>query len=116
MEKYFVKSIEGKLMLASRDIQVGDSIQHAATLNPMIATEAMLEGGFAQSLNYFKVIGEISPGTKWVKEGDEFDEGEVKFMEFIAMMGSDEVSYERFKEFKGDHNYISLKGPCGHFH
>lgn len=69
-----------KLFLCSRDIQVGDEyyneqFEFTKYPNKSIAdssTEMVGENGS------YKVIGEISPDAVWVKEGDKFDEDEVK--------------------------------------
>lgn len=71
---------KGKLFLCSRDIQVGDEyyneqFEFTKYPNKSIAdssTEMVGENGS------YKVIGEISPDAVWVKEGDKFDEDEVK--------------------------------------
>lgn len=66
-----------KLFLCSRDIQVGDMVR--THTNP----DKEFKAGYAEvhrngGGDFYKVIGEISPQAIWVKEGMEFDEGEVK--------------------------------------
>lgn len=65
-----------KLFLCSRDVKIGDK------LYPLEGAEDQNEGAEMTCLQdvavfkrnkAFKVIGEISPDAKWVKEGDEFD-------------------------------------------
>jgi hypothetical protein len=63
-----------KLMLCSRDINVGEMAWHNGELKEV--TEDVLS--FARKFGY-KINGEVSPKAIWVKEGDEFDEHEVYF-------------------------------------
>lgn len=64
-----------KLFLCSRDIQVGDELTHIRT---GLKTKKQL--GKSLSGEWIKVIGEISPDAlAYVKEGDEFDENEIKY-------------------------------------
>jgi hypothetical protein len=119
-----------KLFLCSRDIKVGDkaysdvlkdnierivvpSIQEALELGSIPTLTVGAEG--------YKIIGEISPDAKWVKEGDEFDENEIKIV--IKSKFSHRESYfdteynedserEVFKSLQ----LAEIKGPCGHFH
>jgi hypothetical protein len=84
----FPKFKLAKLFLCSRDIQVGDEIR-----NPQLQLDAewtvvpttkdikdLMEVCLQEALkhNCFKVIGEISPEATFVKEGEEFDEGDFK--------------------------------------
>lgn len=74
-----------KLFLCSRDIQVGDDIQHTSGENGVcdeIIGDALhfsgdIEGHYSSINQWFKVIGKISPDAVWVKEGMEFDKGEL---------------------------------------
>jgi len=114
-----------KLLLCSRDIQVGDMTR--STINPDLDELKALsvndgkvllagEEEFEVELNrVFKVIGEISPEAIWVKEGDEFDEDQVRVCEWDD---GDEfvIPVKEFKEGKQDSYKIEIKGPCGHFH
>ena len=69
--KYKVKSIDGKMMLTSSDIQVGDKYYNQR-LN-LWGDAHVLPSDPADKC--IKVIGEISPDAlSYVKEGDEFDE------------------------------------------
>lgn len=100
-----------KLFLCSRDIKVGDKQIHLpsgeiiSTIHDEIDLELCTVGFKSIGLQpVFKVIGEISPDTTWVKEGDEFDEDEIRNAKGLAAMGAIE------------YNYWEIKGPCGHFH
>lgn len=109
-----------KLFLCSRDIQVGDTVKCHSTkdehkngvydcevrvvdISEEHTVRVTMEG-WEEDLpiprNYLlKVIGEISPEATWVKEGDEFDETEIK----IFRLPWDKVS-------------VRILGPCKHFH
>lgn len=80
-----------KLFLCSRDIQIGDKVQRYfkdKLCNPtevldMQGDKIKMDGGSFTSIwddksLFFKVIGEISREATWIKEGDEFDEDEIK--------------------------------------
>jgi len=117
-----------KLFLCSRDVKVGDTVykeppfnteyelkkQFVGMLwvtdldlenpNPTIVSKEPLKG-------YYKVIGEISPNAKWVKEGDEFDNKE------LALILSDgfNLKFEDIRVWVDDfiRNYpIAIKCPC----
>ena len=78
--KYSAKEIEGKLMLISKDIQVGDTIRYDNLKIPQcFASEMEVLLAKEYKSGAFKVIGHISPEAIWVKENDEFDEKDVKF-------------------------------------
>lgn len=126
MLKYKVKEIEGKLVLTSSDIKIGDKVyyngkEHIVTINSLESARA--------SRNTFKVIGEVSPDALgYVKEGDEFDEDQIQ-RQIYNDSGVD-FPWENYDEDSGvwDENYwysdeltsedkrIQIKGPCGHFH
>ena len=65
-----------KLFLCSRDIQVGDTFHSFSGMS-----ELKWDGKFQLHPDDFKVIGEISNEATWVKEGDEFDESEIKIIQ-----------------------------------
>jgi hypothetical protein len=66
-----------KLFLCSRDIQVNDLVTNIDTGKERnITTKAELSLAQMQIGVLVKVIGEISPEDKWVKEGDEFEEND----------------------------------------
>lgn len=125
------------LFLCSRDIRVGDKVIYkshieshwfkgtvAVYTNSYTAFEEDRDNdGDKESfyINYdskdvYKIVGEISPEASWVKEGDEFDEGEVKIYErkdFSHWDSEDEL--ERNPIWR-TYNNIEILGPCGHFH
>lgn len=83
------EDVIGVLSLCSRDIQAGDKVRALDTPHiEFIWDKGGLEGAVrANSLDlYFKVIGEISPNAIWVKEGDEFEENEVKITNHIKVL------------------------------
>jgi hypothetical protein len=67
-----------KLFVCSRDIQIDDKVYH----DTIIPNEGFIWTKSHQDKmrkdNVFKVIGEVSKGAIWVKEGDEFDEGQMQ--------------------------------------
>lgn len=96
-----------KLFLCSRDIEVGDMFIYVPPDGEgkeltQIATENTIEALKTITFPYWKVIGEISPEARWVKEGDEFNE--------------DEVTEPMFNDVGSHKAYCFIKGPCGHFH
>lgn len=106
MKPYFVKIVPVydkefditvlKPCLCSRDIQVGDiCFIEGGSDSKYTATKDGLQG-------YFKVIGQISSGSLWVREGDEFEENEWK----------EEIGFFETVRIK-----IKIKCPkCNHFH
>lgn len=89
-----------KLFLCSRDIQVGDNYQSPKRFGSKEYIDAYCDGDFFPGS--FKVFGEISTEATWVKEGDEFDESQVR----------------RWTSSIDNHTnpFFKIKGPCGHFH
>lgn len=82
-----------KLFLCSRDIQVGDKVRHTVSGEEVLWTDMDTE--FRSVEMYFKVIGEISPDAlSYVKEGDEFDEKDVKLVVFGTNAGPISSYYE----------------------
>jgi len=69
MKPYFVKELENKLVMCSRDIKFGDTVQHK---NGSIQKNIKIHIELAINQGWFKIIGEISPDSI-VKEGDEFN-------------------------------------------
>lgn len=105
IQMYKAKLIDGKLMLISTDIQVGDKVrsfnypeqEEREVLN--LRTSKKLVGAKDHSeiyhladiqypnevntaavSNFFKIIGKISPEATFVTEGMEFSEDEIKFI------------------------------------
>lgn len=104
-----------KLFLCSRDIQVGDKV-----IDSIDGKEYEVKSGFLPP-EMVKVIGEISPEAKWVKEGDEFlgPEAGVKCEVFPIHDHDDETEEMIFTDKYGkkvDTPIYLIKGPCGHFH
>ena len=76
--------------------------------------------------NCFKVIGKISPGAKWVKENDQFDKADIRYMYYGAIpYGEDmehEITQNQFISKKKIDKYqtaknLEIKCPtCKHFH
>lgn len=104
-----------KLFLCSRDIQIGDKYR--------------ITGGFADDIEFefkegqpkrnsaFKIIGEVSKDATWVKEGDEFDEEDWRWVTY-EWDTEIIISKEKMIGINKKEVPISLqiKGPCGHFH
>lgn len=116
-----------KLFLCSRDIQVGDKI----TLDGISFTEFTrlkeLSKVYAPKFDsYFKVIGEISPEAIWVKEGDEFEEEDIKYsIAIIYNGGTDKIvnyglfTFNKLQKYfdehlwmKENHKYLVCKIKC----
>jgi len=138
---YFDGYKKVKLFLCSRDIQKTDKeiyvhkpdgseatkVELIDIISDKEITAVMFKWGEQTPgtliQNTFKVIGEISPEAKWVKEGDEFDEEEI---EWICDSGDEQrISIWSLRELaKNDgEKFIfpnggtyAVKGPCGHFH
>jgi hypothetical protein len=119
-----------KLFLCSRDIQVGDKIFCPDGNNPTKEWNVIASVGDATASNQvsihlvprgaYKVIGEISPDATWVKEGDKFEEDEIKVLGMLKQpMGShvDWVQFTPTAERKGYTKAVQIKcHNCGHFH
>ncbi len=85
---------KAKLHLCSNDIQINDEVLHLPDTNPKLRFKVLnIENGVADIeyithpenkfighkrewlvSNLFKVLGELSPYAKWVKDGDKFSE------------------------------------------
>lgn len=120
-----------KLFLCSRDIKLYDEVYNPVTNEYETVVKDLYEGGGKRPDNCtdfqeveqcksFKVIGEISKDTIWVKEEDEFDESEVAwrigipYAEDVFCSIGDEDLENLYKEFFKE---IVVKCPtCGHFH
>lgn len=98
--KLYIK--KAKLFLCSRDIQVGDKVRLENGEQVEIVTLTNHEkdtfGVKSDSIwgNYskvFKVVGEVSLGAKWVKEGDEVDENQVGVLYNFVGEDADEELY-----------------------
>jgi hypothetical protein len=63
-----------KLFLCSTDLTIGDEICDSKGNKKIVESQGYIDKlhMLLYSQEVGKVIGEISPGAKWVKEGDEF--------------------------------------------
>lgn len=102
---------KAKLFLCSRDIQVGDNYQSPKRFGSKEYIDAYCDGDFFP--RSFKVLGEISTEATWVKEGDDFDENQVRGWNTIDANIIHEEDFHCKTEWI---NYVQIKGPCGHFH
>lgn len=144
MSKYKAKIIESKLMLISKDIQIGDVIRSSGegdgntnsaygsydiTKEHKVLHESKSGRGWITDtvmltkLTSFKVIGEISPDAlSYVKEGQEFDEEQISEKwygrEYLPL--STWINHSKnYPDLKKEHfvsSFIYIKGPCDHFH
>lgn len=142
-EKKYIQA--AKLSLCSRDIQIGDKFQQNPASFPAYISNCIdVKDGFAicdedrkwTLGTIFKVIGEISLEATWVKEGMEFDEGEVYIKYHVGYeclcektLGYEDENCTHYKGgvnkyvdgcyreiYKSTAYEIKVKGPCGHFH
>lgn len=120
-----------KLFLCSEDIKLNDKYFHdsfcpypdgeIADTNTKVMDAHMMitnEGPDYEGDTSFKVIGQISPDAlSFVKEGDEFDEEDWKWVTYSFDM---EIIIPKDKMIdinQKDHPIsLQIKGPCGHFH
>lgn len=140
MKKYFVKLLNEKLFLCSRDIQVGDKVNNdrrniigaEITSFDSNKTTLMLKGGnlkykfdTAANAECFKVIGEISPDATWVTEWMEFDEEDIDIIYYHPekVSGVREKGYllalKKFPDFyQGYMPFARFRCPSSpkHFH
>ena len=117
-----------KLFLCSRDIQIGDWITNINRQETHVDEELLSTINKGLLPEDFKVIGEISPEAIWVKEGDEFDEDDVRFMiaGYTVFSGDDiernscsetEWIKTKLEKFGTISKYIEIKCPtCKMFH
>lgn len=142
---HYIGARKAKLFLCSRDIKVGDRFFGRSE---QICTKVEMGSGkdyypkemlvwfhddgvdFWQPLKEcYKVIGVISPEAGWAKAGDEFEEEEVRFIDYPGeCMDTEYVPLSEFDSYYRKRGYqkpfpyyilskiIGLKGPCGHFH
>lgn len=92
----FVTELECKkasLFLCSRDIRAGDELYYPDGKGPEIADDTEKHKAWVKQYGLFKVIGEISPNAKWVKEGDEFDYNEVKIWYSCEKMSECDLNF-----------------------
>jgi hypothetical protein len=109
-----------KLFLCSRDIQVGDKVtgengtvgkvSQTFGEDKVVSFNCDWEGD--KPNNAFKVIGEISPNAKWVKEGDEFDEDQISPYECGSCI--DCCNDCQFRDENGSIGgvFMMIKCPC----
>ena len=77
----------------------------------------------------FKVMGLISPEATWVKEGDEFEEDQIKICVdpdnqdnwYVDVPSGkyhddDPIPPSRDNLYTDGTKIVYIKGPCGHFH
>lgn len=137
MDKHFIKETRSsgelssirkvKLFLCSKNIQIGDKIKYLNRNEDMMfegtldkinegyicLVEDKFEDDYHMSYflkHAFKVIGEISPEAEWVKESDEFDEGDLG-----TLLNGEVVAFNHWLP-NAIPKIVSIKGPCGHFH
>lgn len=116
--KTYIEIKKYKLFLCSRDIQVGDRVYNIVSHTTFVVEKIDDSTGevyylahevLSPARNTIKVLGEISPEATWVKEGDEFEESEVK--PSYAYKGRTENNL-LVKEVI----FYRILGPCDHFH
>lgn len=113
-----------KMHLCSRDIEVGDEIWTGLGKNKLVIEDGSegREGGFwthksAVTKYDFKDIGEVSPEARWVVEGDEFTEYDLRRMAIISgSFPMVRLPWIEGRERLGYKMIIELRGPCDHFH
>jgi hypothetical protein len=138
-----------QLWLCSWDIQIGDrmydssrnqygkyngqiELWHTYLVEGKTGKEAIQS---ISTKDLFKVIGEISPAAlEFVKEGDEFDDEQVRVMynfvgedsdyEFFTLEEWPKIVREhlrgsqhaRSRKLLLENPFIAIKGPCNHYH
>lgn len=131
------------LFLCSRDIQIGDKVKWFDNTNDpedIVLDESKYawwtDHGVDNKDRFFKVIGEISPGAVWIKEGDEFEEDAIRILESTLLWSQEKIdscssttynvtrsNYRRFisslegrfEDYK--ETFIKIKCPvCGNLH
>jgi hypothetical protein len=122
---YSTKFIDGKLMLTSSDIQVGDKVyaNYSTEDNSIIINnKTELTLALMSTPKPYKVIGEISEQAIWVKEGDDFNEEDIK-SSYKDSSGATihEQWYSKMKKYDKSRAkcftvLYKIKGPCGHCH
>lgn len=102
-----------KLCLCSYETNPGDICIDGDTYESFVASEITKWYPGA-----FKLIGEISPDAKWVKEEEKFTEEQVRiitrkeFSHFDPTVKSSPAQVI----YKSKVIIIQILGPCGHFH
>lgn len=141
--KYETKLIDGKMMLISRDIKVGESYRTKSETffktcfkktegkgdiyfpkETIIWWKDDSNGGMLTwnpLSECFKIIGEISPGATWLKEGRIIPEEKIQVLFVDYVMAGRTFTLEQGKTFYGNSPHkapikLRIKGPCGHFH
>lgn len=104
-----------KFLLCSRDIKVGDKVHFINAHEMTFEWNEMHEEGYLKE-RYYRVIGEISPEATWVKEGDEFDEDDWRYVANIWDGAANNAILNKNHAPFPDPYYVQIKGPCGHFH
>lgn len=105
-----------KLFLCSKDIQIGDTVHYTYDHNlkwvvDKVFSTTFISGSGEHPINtIYKVIGEISPEAIWVKEGDEFDEDQIKKM--VDLGWGSKALWIEGRDNLGYKPYIEIKGPC----
>lgn len=110
-----------KLFLCSRNIQIGDKVFHDTNVQNSGFTWTDSHNNKMRKDDVYKVIGEISRETTWVKEGDEFDENELGWLLWDTRFPEDGDIFYEFSnepEIKDKYSFkvICVMGPCGNFH
>lgn len=116
-----------KLFLCSRDINLHEKCYLQETVNGELQEVVPNQIHAELRKKCFVKIGEISPEATWVKEGDEFEEGDyrIRWYSLRAQRFTPHGDYEPSDEYtnlgegrKYGHTttYVQIKGPCGHFH
>lgn len=82
-----------KLFLCSRDIKLGD-VAYNDEFCPypngqLLETNSLVMDHGMMTPDSFKVVGEISSETTWVKEGDTFEENEINIISIRQWTGED---------------------------
>lgn len=123
--KYFIKKVNDKLMLVSRDIQVSDMITVDKSKGKVISITGLcaeIDLGWSSTQtkplsDCIKIVGEISPEAMWIKEGDEFTEENIAFYTISIVEGwENHTDYNTWVN-SSYNKEIRIKCPtCGHFH
>lgn len=134
MGKYFSKLIGSRMMLCTRNIKAGDEIylpeineyhkfrEYSTNNGGSIICES-LNGQHYEEFAYqshFRIIGEISPEAKWIKEGDEFEEDQIRIDMIDRKFPSEshydiedlELTNAIFIKNRPDRFYISIAVEC----
>lgn len=131
-QEHELKTID--LYVCSKNIKAGDKVFDKGDLNYPLYFKGTPEndteiGEFLTEDNLFtyrnmsdvfKVIGEVSLSSLgYVKQGDEFDEGDLQFKLKKGDLAGHIFNLSNIKAFIGNsyqHAWVLIKGPCGHFH